>query len=567
MMLDTEELMPVGSTEGYRKNLTEMHAGGRGVEKLDTWQMQRFPNLEVLWLNDNKISKLQGLEYNFRLKHLYLQNNSITTLLNNSCCIGTLTSLETLQLACNQLQDMKATLEVLSKLRRLRYLSLHSNPLALEGFYRESVIFAIPTLEHLDASTVTPIERAAAVKLFTAKRIEKKYAFGTVPKIWEKPAFIKIGDPSGGELLLRKEIKANNRRRAIAAAERADVEVRETLRPRFDITYSKEATGLLSAKGGAPNIDEATFEFVARGRVPHLMVQLSFLSMTAAAKRVAAMLGEKGQGDGSRAKVHVAVTALGVQKEPLVSRDVLPSQLDSDDEAAFLRYEEFAFKKDVYADAFDKVQQAIRMGRGDQLSVTVMLRESSTKTVIGSARLPLLPILEEHVEKTYTFEKTPLMPPRRAAFQGLDSETPVGYLTVGLVTDWGLSNTNAGEFGNSAFEFVRRRKEEAAAEALAASAPAGALGQGLVFDGPPARPPPRPMARDRVYLTTSLDTGPSASADPAATPAPAPAPAPAQSEVQKALESIKFDAARYAEFEKGKDALKPKKRVVEKYAL
>ena len=228
MMLDTEELMPVGSTEGYRKNLTEMHAGGRGVEKLDTWQMQRFPNLEVLWLNDNKISKLQGLEYNFRLKHLYLQNNSITTLLNNSCCIGTLTSLETLQLACNQLQDMKATLEVLSKLRRLRYLSLHSNPLALEGFYRESVIFAIPTLEHLDASTVTPIERAAAVKLFTAKRIEKKYAFGTVPKIWEKPAFIKIGDPSGGELLLRKEIKANNRRRAIAAAERADVEVRET---------------------------------------------------------------------------------------------------------------------------------------------------------------------------------------------------------------------------------------------------------------------------------------------------------------------------------------------------
>ena len=37
----------------------QVHAGGRGVEKLDTWQMQRFPNLEVLWLNDNKISKLQ----------------------------------------------------------------------------------------------------------------------------------------------------------------------------------------------------------------------------------------------------------------------------------------------------------------------------------------------------------------------------------------------------------------------------------------------------------------------------------------------------------------------------
>ena len=42
-----------------------------------------------------------------------------------------------------------------------------------------------------------------------------------------------------------------------------------------------------------------------------------------------------------------------------------------------------------------------------------MLRESSTKQIIGTAKLPLLPILQEHVEKTYTFEKTPLLPPRR----------------------------------------------------------------------------------------------------------------------------------------------------------
>ena len=43
------------------------------------------------------------------------------------------------------------------------------------------------------------------VQFFTAKRIEKKMAFGTIPKIWDKPAIIKIGDPSVSELQLRRE--------------------------------------------------------------------------------------------------------------------------------------------------------------------------------------------------------------------------------------------------------------------------------------------------------------------------------------------------------------------------
>ena len=225
-MFNPDTLVPVGSTEGYRKNLTEMHAGGRGIEKVDSASMSRFPNLEVLWLNNNRLSKLQGLEHNFRLKHLYLQDNAITTLRNDSCCLLKLAHLETLQLANNQLQDLKATLTVLSQLRNLRKLGLHANPLASEGFYRESVIFAIPTLEHLDASVVTPFERQDAVKLFTAKRIEKKYAFGTIPKIWDKLEVIQIGDPSVGELDLRKEIRASTRRRQIAAEEQQALALR-----------------------------------------------------------------------------------------------------------------------------------------------------------------------------------------------------------------------------------------------------------------------------------------------------------------------------------------------------
>ena len=548
-MLDPDEMVPAGAHEGYRKGLTELHAGSRGIEKMSSTSMGHFPNLEVLWLNNNRLSKLQGLEHNFRLKHLYLQDNAITTLVNASCCLPKLCHLETLQLANNQLQDLKATLAVLSQLRNLRKLGLHSNPLALEGFYRESVIFAIPTLEHLDASVVTPFERAAAIKLFTAKRIEKKYAFGTIPKIWEKAPLVAIGDPSVGELQLRREIRSSTQRRAVAASEKTAAELRESSRPRFDVTYGKEATGLLSAQGGAPVIDKATFEFVARGRVPHLLIKLGFLSMTAASKKVAAALGEKGQGDASQAKVHVAVTALGVQKAPITSRDVLPSQLDFDEEAAFLRFKEFAFEPSVYADAYDRVNQAMRMGKAEELVVTCMLRETSTNQTIGIARLPLLGILQEHVEKTYAYDKVPLMPPRRSGL-ALPADTPVGYLDVELVSDWGLSNTSAGDYGNSASEFVRRRKEADKSKSSTSIYP--------VSDG--GGKPTRLLARDRVYLSaTASATPPKEPSYAAPAPAGAPAGAPAV--------GIVFDAARYAEYEKAKAALKPKERVVQPIAL
>ena len=340
-MLDPDEFLPVGVHEGYRKNLTEMFCGKAGIEKIDPASMSRLPNLEVLWLNDNMLSKLQGLDFNFRLKHLYIHNNSITTLCNASCCITKLRHLETLQLQGNQLQDLKATLAVLSQLHNLRKLGLGNNPLALEGSYREATIFAIPSLEHLDSSVVTPIERQAAVKFFTAKRIEKKYAFGTIPRIWDKPAFINIGDPSVGELQLRTEIRASTRRRQAAAEEKQAVELREASRPRFEVSYASGSTGLLSAQAGASTIGEKAFEFVARGRVPHLLVKLGFLTMKSAAKATAVAMDQKaGQGDPEQAKVHVAVSAMGVLKSPLISRDVICAQLEEDDEAAFLRCEE-----------------------------------------------------------------------------------------------------------------------------------------------------------------------------------------------------------------------------------
>ena len=75
-----------------------------------------------------------------------MHNNCISTVCSASSSLHQLRQLETLQLANNQLQDLKGTLEVLSKLPFLKKLQLHSNPLASESMYREAVIFHIPTL-------------------------------------------------------------------------------------------------------------------------------------------------------------------------------------------------------------------------------------------------------------------------------------------------------------------------------------------------------------------------------------------------------------------------------------
>lgn len=536
----SRDVMPPGAHEGYKKGVTELHCGGRGIDKIDSDAMARFPNLEVLWLNSNRLSKLQGLEHNFRLKHLYLHDNCITTLTNTSCCLTKLWSLETLQLSGNQLQDLKATLEVLSQLRNLRRLGLAQNPLALEGAYREAVIFAIPTLEHLDATKVTPMERAAAVKFFTAPRIEKKYAFGTVPKIWEKLALVKIGDPSVGELQLRREIKAATRRRQLAAEEKVAKELRDASRPRFSVAYEKEATAVLSSHVGKPIGGHQTFEFVARGRVPHLLVRLGFLSITPAAKAAANSIA---MSDASR--VHIAVSALGVLPAPLTSRDVVTSHLQSEEERAHLGFEDALFSDAVYADAYDKVQQCRKMGKLDELAVTFTLRETTTGTPVGVARVPLAPLLEEHVEKTYTYDRVPLLPPRKASASGLglSGDMPVGHLSLSLLTDWGLSNTTAGEgYGNSTFEFARRRREAAAAAGNASAASA-----------PPPPPPNARVHRDFAILS-SLARQSGDDGDAADVPMPQPS-------------GFKFDAAAYAEFARSKEAQKPVVRSHATYTL
>jgi len=153
---DPFEVIPVKNSK-YAKNCTEIHLADRNLEEIINFD--KFPNLECLWLNNNKLEKVEGLDTNFRLRELYLHNNRIKTLEGS---IPNLLHLRTLSLNNNEIRDLEKNLEILVKYKQLTQLNLSENPVSEEPNYRLRVIHTIPSLQVLDRHVVTPEERVKA---------------------------------------------------------------------------------------------------------------------------------------------------------------------------------------------------------------------------------------------------------------------------------------------------------------------------------------------------------------------------------------------------------------------
>jgi len=63
----------------YAKECTEVYLANQDAETLSD-NFYKFPNLEVTWFNMNRLTRLENLESNFRIREVFVQNNRLVSL-------------------------------------------------------------------------------------------------------------------------------------------------------------------------------------------------------------------------------------------------------------------------------------------------------------------------------------------------------------------------------------------------------------------------------------------------------------------------------------------------------
>ena len=149
-------VLPI-KTRKYVKDCTEIVLSKRKINKLVNFEI--FTNLEALWLTDNRLRSITGLDANFRIKILCCANNRINTLVGS---IQKMKFLEVLYLNNNKLKNLELCLTYLKEFSFLKNLNLFGNPIAEEPEYRPRVVDAIKSLEILDRHKISIIERIKA---------------------------------------------------------------------------------------------------------------------------------------------------------------------------------------------------------------------------------------------------------------------------------------------------------------------------------------------------------------------------------------------------------------------
>ncbi len=106
------------------------------------------------------MSRLEGLEDNFRLQRLCVSGNSLETL---SGSLQSLPFLTDLNVSANRLRDLEVVLGLLSRCNaELRSLDMSGNAVCEETDYRARVVAALPRLALLDKHAVGDEDRALA---------------------------------------------------------------------------------------------------------------------------------------------------------------------------------------------------------------------------------------------------------------------------------------------------------------------------------------------------------------------------------------------------------------------
>ncbi|KAJ0036733.1 hypothetical protein NQD34_005410 [Periophthalmus magnuspinnatus] len=146
--------------DGRFANLTTLELRGN---QLETTEGIYLPNLHHLYMAQNVIKHLKGLENLERLQTLHLRENQIETLdglnLNMRC-------LQYLNIRGNKVANENAIQSLQYVSKSLQILVLSENPVVESTEYRINIVMLLPNLERLDKDPVTSDERVEAKEKF-----------------------------------------------------------------------------------------------------------------------------------------------------------------------------------------------------------------------------------------------------------------------------------------------------------------------------------------------------------------------------------------------------------------
>ncbi|ORC93467.1 putative leucine-rich repeat protein [Trypanosoma theileri] len=142
--------------EGCLSNLKEIALHQQDIEKIEVIG-DVCRELEILYLCNNYISRIEGLHHLKSLKYLNLAVNNITTIEGLEGC----ESLERLDLTLNFVSDITCV-QRLQANAFLEQLHLTGNPCTKISGYRAYIIHTLPQLRELDGEEVVRSERLEA---------------------------------------------------------------------------------------------------------------------------------------------------------------------------------------------------------------------------------------------------------------------------------------------------------------------------------------------------------------------------------------------------------------------
>mmetsp|Transcript_11016 Transcript_11016/g.24999 ORF Transcript_11016/g.24999 Transcript_11016/m.24999 type:complete len:311 (-) Transcript_11016:251-1183(-) len=208
------------SSLGIKNDTAEVLLSRQGLEEL--CDMSHLKCLEALWVNNNRLKSIQGLDNNVQIKDLYASSNVIATLDGS---LRHLKYLRILSLNRNKLADLDKVLAAISHLSSLEELDLSGNPVANELFYRERIIYTFPCLLVLDRHIVTPSERESARMHFEGK-VSTNLSFMRRKPLWRNPPRQSIASLSILTKEMYREIEQRKREQLGGQADPATPEPR-----------------------------------------------------------------------------------------------------------------------------------------------------------------------------------------------------------------------------------------------------------------------------------------------------------------------------------------------------